>query len=276
METAREIQELICEVRREPTTLVFQHFPSVKHWADMVVITMGDQAHANRPRGDSTGGLLTLLAGPESIQGRVCRMSLISWRTWKLKRKAISSNDAEVQAMIESEDHCFRTRLLWTELHGAGCAEHHRQREDHIDRAERQVIAIKGIVCTDSKGGWDSVQVNESPLLGLSNIRAALQAFQLRDNLLRTGGELRWLASDFDLGDALTKKRAECRTGIQKFLSSGQWCIMFDPLFVSAKRNKKAGKSAVDVLQRALNSETDQLTSFGVDAEWLSYFHDLS
>ena len=272
MDTAREVQELICEVRREPTVLEFQKFDSVKHWADMVIITMGDQAHSNRPRGDSTGGLVTLLSGPESVDGAVCDMNLVAWRTWKLKRKAIGSNDAEVQAMLESEDQNFRTRLLWSELHGAGGRDSDRPlREDLVALQEQQVLALRGIVCTDSRGGYDAVEINESPLLGLSNMRAALQAFQLRDNLRRAAGELRWVASDFDLGDALTKKRAECRLGLSQFLCTRKWCIKFDPSFVSAKRNKKAGKSAVQTISRALQS-TDQLNSFGGDAGFMQWY----
>lgn len=50
-------------------------------------------------------------------------------------------------------------------------------------------------------------------MLGLSNTRAALQALQLREALLRVTSELRWVASDYDLGDAFTKKKAECRLG---------------------------------------------------------------
>ena len=46
-------------------------------------------------------------------------------------------------------------------------------------------MTVKGILCTDSRGGYDAVERNESPWLGLSNMRAALQAFQLRDNLRR-------------------------------------------------------------------------------------------
>ena len=61
-------------------------------------MSMGDQSHSNRPEGDSTGGLLTLAAGPDATSGKVTPMSLISWRTWKLKRKPIGSNDAEVQS----------------------------------------------------------------------------------------------------------------------------------------------------------------------------------
>ena len=61
-----------------------------------------------------------MMAGPEAKGGHVCPMVLLSWKSCKLKRKAISSNDAEVQAALEGEDHNFRVRFLWTEMHGAG------------------------------------------------------------------------------------------------------------------------------------------------------------
>ncbi|OLP94250.1 Copia protein [Symbiodinium microadriaticum] len=263
MMVAREVQELVAEARREPFSLVFEKFTDAKHWSDIIVITMGDQAHANRPKGDSTGGLVTMLAGPNSASGAVCPMSLIAWRTWKLKRKAIGSNDAEVQAMLEAEDQNFRTRQLWAKMHGAGGRDSERAlRRDWVETQERMAIRVKGILCTDSKGGYDAVELNESPLLGLSNMRAALQAFQLRDNLRRTAAELRWVASDFDLGDALTKKRSDCRTGLLKFLRTQRWCIRYDPQFISAKKNKQAGRSAVDHVDRALGQMHEQLTSF--------------
>ena len=50
-----------------------------------------------------------------------------------------------------------------------------------MEATESQVLEVKGILCTDSRGGYDAIEVNESPLLGLSNMRAALQAFQLKD-----------------------------------------------------------------------------------------------
>ena len=79
------------------------------------------------------------------------------------------------------------------------------------------------MACTDSEGGFDAAEANESPLLVLSNLRAALQAFQLRDNLKRCGSELRRLASDYDFADALTKKRCECRLGLQRSLQTWEW-----------------------------------------------------
>eukprot|EP00439_Symbiodinium_sp_Y106_P052071 s332_g6.t4 len=255
MQTAREIQQMIAEVRNENYHLEFFKLRTVRHWSEVVFVSMGDQAHANRDKGDSTGGLLTLAAGPEAPQGKVCPMCLIAWRTWKLKRKAIGSNNAEVQAILEAEDQNFRIRLLWTELHGRGAPR--QLRDDLVTLAENQAMTVKGILCTDSRGGYDAVERNESPLLGLSNMRAALQAFQLRDNLRRVGCELRWLASDYDLADAMTKKKAESRLGLLTFLKTWSWSVAFDPTLTSAKRSKQKGRSAVGEITKYLKHSYD-------------------
>ena len=57
LQTAKEIQSLIKEVRQDPVTLRLWHLPEVTHWQDMTVVTLADQAHANRPQGGSTGRL---------------------------------------------------------------------------------------------------------------------------------------------------------------------------------------------------------------------------
>ena len=262
LETAREIQQMISEVRAEPFCLEFSKLPGAKQWNDIVFISMGDQSHSNRPQGDSTGGMVTLAAGPDAVSGKVVPMTLISWRTWKLKRKAIGSNDAEVQSILEAEDQNFRVRMLWSELHGAGFQRPER-RPDLVKTAEEQAALVTGILCTDSRGGYDAVEVNESPLLGLSNMRAALQAFQLRDNLKRVGCELRWLASDYDLADAFTKKRGESRLSLLKYMKSRCWSIAFDPNFVAAKRNKKTGKTAIQKIDDALGDLSPPLAVHG-------------
>jgi len=47
----------------------------------MVFISMGDQANATRNQGGSTGGMIHLISGPLSLDGRVSKMMLIAWRT---------------------------------------------------------------------------------------------------------------------------------------------------------------------------------------------------
>ena len=70
-------------------------------------------------------------------------------------------------------------------------------------------------------------------------MRAALQAFQLRDNLKRVGCELRWLTSDYGLADALTKKRGEARIGLMKFLRTWLWSIAYNPQLRGCKKEQK-------------------------------------
>ena len=253
MKVAQEIQYVINEVRKNPSRLTFRRLNSVQHWSQMVFVCMGDQSHNNRPEGYSTGGLVTLVGGPELSQGLPGRMNLISWRTWKLRRVAISSNDAEIQAMVEAEDSCFRSRLLWAELNGGGV----NRGLDFLAHAVKCVQRIKGIVATDSKGGFDAITLQEGPMLGLSNVRAAIQAFQLKSFFRDNGAVLIWLASDWLLADALTKKKDECRKSLQQFLSKGVWMLQYNPGFeTSARKSKKAGLDAA--------SRIRDLTDFNV------------
>ena len=117
LEHAREIQTMIGEVRNLATVLELLHLRDMKAWNEMVFISMGDQARANRNKGGGTGGMVHLVSGPNSVDGRVSKTMLLSWRTWKLKCYAIGSNDAEVQSILEAEDVNFRAHSLWAEIH---------------------------------------------------------------------------------------------------------------------------------------------------------------
>ena len=87
---------------------------------------------------------------------------------------------------------------------------------------------------------------NESPLLGLSNARSALQAYQLREQLLESGGKLIWVSGDWNLSDALTKKCRSARQGLGQYLRNFTWKLTFDPAFFQSERkNKSLGQSAV-------------------------------
>ena len=242
MQVAKEIQELVKEVRSSPTTLKIFKLNEVKHWQDVVVVTLADQAHANRPQGGSTGGLLCFLGGPQHYFGDVGRLNVMAWKTWKLRRKAISTNDGEIQSILEGEDLSFRTRFHWAQLNGC-CA---IGGNDLLLRANSMVKYVKGILGTDSRGGYDAVLKNESPLLGLSNARSALQAYQLREQLLESGGKLIWVSGDWNLSDALTKKCRSARQGLGQYLRNFTWKLTFDPAFFQSERkNKSLGQSAV-------------------------------
>ena len=142
--------------------------------------------------------------------------------------------------MVDGEDANFRTRFLWCQLNGCLC------QEDLLGDANAMVKYVKGILGTDSRGGFDAINKNESPLLGLSNVRSALQAFQLREQLQESDGTLIWISGDWNLGDCLTKKDKSARAGIMQFFRNWIWKLTYDPNFIqSEKKAKKAGQSAV-------------------------------
>ena len=71
----------------------------------------------------------------------------------------------------------------------------------HASEEEEEAKLVLGLLGTDSKGGYDSIMVNESPMLGLSNTRSAIQAFQLKAAIPRCLTRLLWLASDWNLSE---------------------------------------------------------------------------
>jgi hypothetical protein len=246
---------MIREVRGSPTVLKFHKLPNVEHWQDVRIITLGDQAHNNRPKGGSTGGLLTLMGGPAHSAGQPGPLVLLGWKTWKLQRVAIGTTDGEVQAMVESEDQNFRARLIWAELNGATC----ERGSDFLKAGEAAVKVVPGIVGTDSKGGYDAVTREEGPNLGFSNARAAIQGHQLKESVKRSGTKLIWLSGEWNISDALTKKSAEARAGFEQFLRTGVWMLKFDPsLVVSARKAKSRGISATGHMRALARAQTKQ------------------
>ena len=242
---AKEIQSLIKEIRSEPVTLKMWRIPEIQHWQDAVIVTLADQAHANRPQGGSTGGYITFIGGPQHAQGEAGRLNILSWRSWRLKRKAISTNDGEIQSMVEGEDANFRTRFLWCQLNGCIL------KEELLDEANDMVTCVRGILGTDSRGGFDAIMKNESPLLGPSNIRNALQAFQLREQIKIAKTTLIWLSGDWNLSDALTKKDKTARAGLMQFLRNWMWKLSYDPNFIQSERkSKRLGQGAVTQMRQ--------------------------
>ena len=133
-----------------------------------------------------------------------------------------------MQSRVEAEDALFRSRLLRAEIKGAGAYDDSR---DLLEASGNEVKLISALLDTDRKGGYGSIVVNELPLLGLANTRAALQAHQLKEALPRCGTKLSWLASDWNyLADGLTKKKKDCRVSLEHFLRQRVWMLRFSTL----------------------------------------------
>ena len=89
-------------------------------------------------------------------------------------------------------------------------------------------------------------------------MRAAIQAYQLKQAIRFCLTKLIWLASDWNLGDALTKKKGDCRDSLTFFLRHRTWRLKFDPNFiVSAKKQRQPSRTTPSQVigQRIMNSK---------------------
>ena len=247
MAVAVEINQLIKDLKKDPMQIRLWQLPRIDHWQQWVVVTMADQAHANRPQGGLTGGILTCLGGPEQATGDAGKLQhTISWRSWRLKRKAISTNDGEMQATLEGEDSNFRVRFMWAQLNGC-CAINDG---NILDKANKLVSYVRGIVVTDSKGVFDACNKTDAPLLGMSNARSALQGYQLKEQLKESGCRLVWVSGDWNLSDSLTNKTWACRDGLAQFKKNNVWRLRLDENFIqSEKKAKRLGTSAIQQIK---------------------------
>ncbi|CAK9038530.1 Transposon Ty1-NL2 Gag-Pol polyprotein [Durusdinium trenchii] len=151
MAVEKKINQLIKDLKKDPMQIRLWQLLRIDHWQQC----------------------------PEQANGDARKLNTISWRSWRLKRKAISTNDGEMQATLEGEDSNFRVRFMWAQLNGC-CAINDG---NVLDKANKLVGYVKGIVVTDSKGVFDACNKTDALLLGMSNARSALQGYQLKEQL---------------------------------------------------------------------------------------------
>ncbi|CAK9003098.1 Gag-Pol polyprotein, partial [Durusdinium trenchii] len=227
-QTLAEANKLVREIYNDrmlsPKTQVLECSPD-----EVEFVAWSDAALANRVDMGSTGGYVVGATTKDLREGKKARVNFVGWKTFKLKRIARSSLAAEVQAFSEAEEELMFTRLQWGEMLG----------HDLDPRSPEDVLVrVPGIHVTDAKSLYDSVQkglVNTSGL-GLSEKYSALELLSVMERLDRGHTETRWVNSDAQLADALTKH--QCQSSLHQALVQGHWILVYDPLFVSAKKRK--------------------------------------
>ena len=195
-----------------------------------------DAGWASRPDGSSQGGYMVFACHKDLLDGKEATISLIEWKSWKLKRVCRSSLSSECQAMAEALDNLNFVRLFWEMLLGrlpSGLK---------IDQDSILNEAPKCCLVTDCKGLFDAVNRSQSSGLGLSEKRTAIEALSIRQITAASNVAVKWVNSDRQLADILTKQGV-IPENLDRALRSGQWRIIFDENFTSAKNLRKQARS---------------------------------
>ena len=108
-------------------------------------------------------------------------------------------------------------------------------------------------VITDCKSLYDALERSESAGLGLAEKRTAIEVTATRETMRETGITTRPVNSDRQIADVFTKPHVPSHN-LQALQSTGQWKIVFDDKFTSAKKLRKAARD--ENLKR--NTQTTQ------------------
>eukprot|EP00438_Fugacium_kawagutii_P014572 Skav232315 [mRNA] locus=scaffold882:767277:767810:+ [translate_table: standard] len=169
------------------------------------------------------------------VQGGQAPVSVLSWRSSKIDRTCRSPGASETKAAVECEDDLFFVRILWSELSGTPLVLH-----DPEETARQS----KAILVSDSRNFYDKVSKPVMTIKGAEK-RSDVEALIVKESCERNGLTLRWVHSDAQLGNSLTKHQEKHQFAMFRRMNY-TWKIVHDPLMSSAKVRKKQGMEAMD------------------------------
>jgi len=207
---------------------VTMHFPSfegtIATWNDLGFLALSDAAWAARPDGSSQGGMMVLILLKTAFDDKSVEYAMLDWRSWKLARVARSSlNNAETQAAAEAADALEYVKTFWNLLH---------QPDQHV-MASSLRTACPSALAIDAKSMYDAVK-KDTAIQSASCKRTAVELVVLKQTLRQTGSVLRWVSSERQMADGLTKISA--RQLFAERLAHQVYRLVYDVSFTAAKK----------------------------------------
>ena len=189
-----------------------------------------DAANQNRVDGYSTQGILIGLAPTTMLQGDLCQVTPVAWHSNRIDRACRSPGAAEAHAAINGEDALYFARYQWHELlYGA----------QDLRAPEQDVKNITGCLITDSRNVYDKLATTVLSIKGAEK-RTHIEMIALKESQLQTGLILRWVHSEAQLANPLTKKH-NCKEMDLFYHMNHAWKIVEDPEMRSARKRRADG-----------------------------------
>ena len=228
--TLKEANKLVREVYNGRHVGMKYHKLDVESLEKVTFVAWTDAAVGNRRCHSSTGGYYIVATEPQILDGVASRMNPISWKSGRLPRVARSSLSAEIQAFSITEEELMYIRMEWSEFIG----------KDIPDKDPAGLLKeTKGVLVTDARSLFDVIQKGPQSTTGygLKEKYSVLDMMSVFQRLQKAGTITRWVHSDAQIADSLTKHQAN--SSLLRVLTHGVWTLVDDPKFVSAKKLKK-------------------------------------
>ena len=217
--------------------LVYEHLGEVQ---DLRLLCFFDAAFATRTDGSSQLGYIILMVNksllrPDGVEGAY---HILDWRSQKTPRVARSSLGAEAQGGGQACDALEHVCVYWN-----GLLDPRRKLKGLLDCKS----TLEPTMITDAKALYDSFH-REGYSSSVVDKRVSLEVKVMKERLLALGGNLRWMSSERQLADGLTKESA--RGLLAERLRYGKLKLIWDPTYKAAKKKTK------DELKASLQEST--------------------
>ena len=181
---------------------------------------------------------------------------VISWSSRRLKRVARSSTSAETQMCANALDLHDFIKLSFLEL----------ESPKPLVLANSDLLLSRWKTCmiVDAKNVFDAVCKIETAGLQLEEKRTAIELLAIKQRLQQALVDLRWVNSDQQMSDALTKPWQH--ESLIRALQESMWRIVYDPSYQSAKRVRALKQSQQNPEMYALYCLWDLATETSLEA----------
>ena len=192
--------------------------------SEVCLVSAFDASFGCRPDGTSQGGYLVMLAPKRILETEEDSYHILDWHSQKLPRVARSSLAAEAQAAACAADSTeFVCRYF----------EHLRQPNLSLSELLKEKTVLKPILVTDAKALYDSYH-RETLISSATDRRISLEIRVVKQQLQSVAGTMRWVSSERQLADGLTKEST--RQSLGDRLRHSKIKFLWDPDYVAAKK----------------------------------------
>ena len=231
VEQILQVNKLIYQAKSRKDHRMIIH--AIPEHVPIGVFTWADAAGQNRRDGSSTQGVFVGLGPLDMLQGEVGNVIPIAWHSHKIERQCRSPGAAEAIAVASGEDYMYYVRFQWSEF----C-----QSEVTLFDIDGLVAKVPGCLVSDSRNVYDKLLPDELTIRGAEK-KTDLELLSVKQAQYRTGVLLRWVHSEAQLANSLTKGQSK---EIELFYNlQHKWRLVSDEQMRSARRRRKDGLEAL-------------------------------
>ena len=205
---------------------------------ELALLCFCDAAFGVRRDLSSQGGFMIVMTDKRVLHGEKCPFTPLAWKSFKLPRVCRSSLGAESQAMAGALEELLMVKTFLRML---------LDKDVTLSRSQ-ETLTMPCAVVTDCRALFDLLK--KENIQTSNDKRVAIESLVIRDLLKQVNGELRWVSSERQLADPMTK--ITTRQQMVDAMNSGFIQLVHDENFVAAKKKTAADreKSRVQTTSR--------------------------